>query len=113
MIQLNNSIEAIFNRKNIDFGNHFLAIELFLQLSASTAKHFMEDEHWEYFDDYYSPDYACMDTFEAFENVIQKGFFSEDEKRILVEGLQEVKQMEAVQNYGCPGVGRVLRVTKG
>lgn len=71
MIMPNPSIEQIFSAKNIDqdctliaelmtpfqnqissalsSGDHVPAIELFLQLLASTAVHFVKDEHWCYF----------------------------------------------------------------
>lgn len=89
MIMINSSIEQIFSVKNIDqdytliaelmtpfqnqissalsSGDNVPAIELFLQLLASKAVHFVEDEHWCYFDDYYSPDYLCMAVIRFFQ----------------------------------------------
>lgn len=131
MIKLNQSIERIFSVKNINqdcdkiamlmlpfqkqisstlsSGENVPAIELFLQLLASTAHHFVADEHWCYFDDCYSPDYLCMTIFDSFKEAIDSGRFSSEEVEVLLAGLQEVAGMESVQDYCCPSVERWLR----
>lgn len=131
MIMLNSSIEKIFSVKNIDqdcdliaelmtpfqsqissalsSGDNVPAIELFLQLLASTAVHFVEDEHWCYFDDYYSPDYLCMTVFDSFKEAINAGKFPREEVKMLRDDLLEIASLEAVQDYGYPGVERWLK----
>lgn len=131
MITLNKSIENIFSANNIDqdcskianlmvpfekqintalsSDDNVSAIELFLQLLASTAIHFVEDEHWCYFDDYYSPDYFCMSIFDSFKEAIHAGKLLPEEVKMLRDGLQEVAGMEAVLNYGCPSVESWMR----
>lgn len=130
MIKLNPSIEAIFSPANIDqdcdhiahlmqpfqaqidsyldADNAASAIELFLQLLASTAKHFIEEEHWCYFDDFYSPDNLCIDIFRHFEDVYKSGKLSKESIMMLIDGLHEIEQTEAVQDYCCPSVERWL-----
>ena len=131
MIILNPSIEQIFSVKNVDqdcaliaelmtpfqnqirsalsSGDNVTAIELFLQLLASTAVHFVEDEHWCYFDDYYSPDYICMTVFDSFKEAINASKFLPEEVKMLRDGLLEIASLEAVQDYGYPGVERWLK----
>lgn len=131
MIPLNKSIENIFSAKNIDqdcskianlmvpfekqintalsSDDNVSAIELFLQLLASTAIHFVEDEHWCYFDDYYSPDYLCMAIFDSFKEAIHAGKVSPEEMKMLRDGLQEVAGLDAIRDYGYPSVERWLK----
>lgn len=131
MITPNQSIEHILSIKNIDqdcdkiaklmlpfqkqissdlsSGENIPAIELFLQLLSSIAKHFVEDEHWCYFDDYYSPDNLCMNVFESFKEAINAGKFLPEEVKMLCGGLQEIAGMEAVQNYCYPSVERWMK----
>lgn len=76
-------IEAIFNESNIDDDcdtiarqlspyrkavrealeqdNHTEAITILLEVLESLTYHFVKDEHYDYFDDMYSPDYVCQD----------------------------------------------------
>lgn len=126
MITLNNSIEQIFSPTNIDedcdliaylmdpfeeqiksdlsSGNNLAAIELFLQLLFSLAKHFIEDEHWCYFDDLYAPDYSCMTIFQYFKEAIKSGNLSKEEVHTLQEGLKIIANMESVRDYGYPSL---------
>lgn len=74
-------IEAIFNENNIDDdcdtiasllspyrnnvstllskGNYAEAVTVLLEVLESLTYHFVKDEHYNYFDDMYSPDYVC------------------------------------------------------
>ncbi len=124
MLQLNPAIEAVFHPRNLDndcdriasllepfhrqiatdlkTGNHVAAVELFLQILASLTKHFVEDEHYNYFDDYYSPDYLCMDIFKDFQRCYRNGDFSAETIAQLTKGLEKIVKEESVWNYGCP-----------
>ena len=123
MITLNKSVEHIFSPANVDWDcdqiallmspfqeqiksdlhldHNLSAIELFLQLLSSMAKHFIEDEHWCYFDDVYAPEFCCMTIFEYFSKAIASGNFSKEELQIFREGLETLADTEVVRDYGC------------
>lgn len=87
MIQLNPQYEAIFDARNIDedcnkiadeindvarmqikeilaVGMYKQAVMLYLQLLKSMVNHFVDDEHFCYFDDMYSPEYSLRWIYE-------------------------------------------------
>lgn len=90
-------IEAIFNESNIDKdcetiasllspyrkavrellsqGNYAETVTILTRIFESFTYHFVEDEHYDYFDDMYSPDYVCQDMMEAIINAIKSGNF--------------------------------------
>ena len=93
MIQLNPQYEAIFDARNIDedcnkiadeisdvarmqikeilaVGIYKQAVTLYLQLLQSMVNHFVEDEHFCYFDDMYSPDIPCNGCMRTLCNTI-------------------------------------------
>lgn len=87
MITLNPQYEAIFSPRNLDedcdrmagginvvcetikeilkVGMYKQAVTMYLQLLLSMPKHFIEDEHWCYYDDWYSPDFALRQIYET------------------------------------------------
>ena len=77
------------------------AVMSFLQLLKSLCKHFVKDEHYNYFDDMYSPDYECTDLFRTLIKHLQKHPDAESQN-LLQEGLAEIRKMEAFTNYGIP-----------
>ena len=87
MINLNPQYEAIFDARNIDedcnkiadeisdvvrmqikeilaVGMYKEAVTLYLQLLQSMVNHFVDDEHFCYFDDMYSPEYSLQWVYE-------------------------------------------------
>ena len=87
MPQLNPRYEAIFDNRNIDedynriadeindvarmqikeilaVGMYKQAVTLYLQLLKSMVNHFVDDEHFCYFDDMYSPEYSLQWIYE-------------------------------------------------
>ena len=120
MIQLNPRYEAIFNPDNIDQdcdriaslmhveGNFIKealdaalykqAVTMYLQLLKSMCKHFVEDGHFCYFDDMYSPEYTMQWIYEA----IQKHDIDAESQALLEEGHKETLQSECYEDYGCP-----------
>jgi hypothetical protein len=50
------SVEADFIKEALDAGLYKQAVTMYLQLLKSMTKHFVEDEHYCYFDDMYSPE---------------------------------------------------------
>ena len=121
---LKTEIEAIFGERNIDEdcdtiarllvpyrksvqellgkGEYTTAATIFLTIMESLTRHFVEDEHYNYFDDMYSPDYVCQDMMEAIIDSIKGGNFPDADMRRLKEELGELKHTEAYKDYGVP-----------
>ena len=66
------------------------------------TSHFVEDEHYNYFDDMYSPDYVCQDMMEAIISSIKNGNFPAEELKHLKGGLEKLMHTEAYEDYGVP-----------
>ena len=66
----------------------------------SLTYHFVEDEHYNYFDDMYSPDYVCQNMMEKVINAIESGIFPDAELQRLKDGLEKLKHTEAYEDYG-------------
>ena len=64
----------------------------------SMCKHFVDDEHFCYFDDMYSPKYAMQWIYEA----IQKHDIDVESQALLAEGHKEILQSECYEDYGYP-----------
>ena len=117
-------IETVFNKHNIDEdcdtiarllspyrkainesisqGRYAEAATILLEVLESLTYHFVEDEHYTYFDDMYSPDYVCQDMMEAVIDAIKSGNFPNEELQLLKEGLEKLMQTEAYEDYGSP-----------
>lgn len=117
-------IEAIFNENNIDDdcdtiaslpspyrnnvstllskGNYAEAVTVLLEVLESLTYHFVEDEHYNYFDDMYSPDYVCQNMMKTVIDAIKNGNFSDVELKRLNEGLDKLKHTETYEDYGVP-----------
>ena len=146
MIQLNPQYEAIFDARNIDedcnkiadeindvarmqikeilaVGMYKQAVTLYLQLLQSMCKHFVEDEHYCYFDDMYSPEYTMQWIYEsirktaikreegqvttcAFPSVSRlnevKHDIDAESQALLDEGHKEILLSECYKDYGVP-----------
>ena len=117
-------IEAIFNESNIDDdcdtiarllspyrknvstllskGDYTDAVTVLLEVLESLTYHCVEDEHYNYFDDMYSPDYVCQDMMVAIISFIKSGNFLDAELQRLKDGLAKLKHTEAYEDYGTP-----------
>lgn len=117
-------IEAVFSKRNLDEdcdtiarllepyrkavneslsqGYYADAIIVLLEVLESLTFHFVEDEHYNHFDDMYSPDYVCQDMMEAVINSIKNGNFSDERLQQLKNGLEKLKHTEAYKDYGAP-----------
>ena len=117
-------IEAVFSKRNLDEdcdtiarllspyrkavnesirqGYYADAVTILLGVLESLTYHFVEDEHYDYFDDMYSPDYVCQDMMEAVIDVIKSGNFPDGELQRLKDGLEKLKHTEAYEDYGVP-----------
>ncbi len=82
--------------------NYADAVTILLEIFDSLTYHFVQDEHYNYFDDMYSPDYICQDMMEAIIDVIKSGNVPSTELQRLKNGLEKLKHTEAYEDYGVP-----------
>ena len=83
-------------------GMYSLAVKWYLQMLDSLSVHFVEDEHWTYFDDLYVPNHAVSHIWEQFVPHISSGKLAGEDLKTLQDGLALIAQTEAYQNYGIP-----------
>lgn len=121
MIQLCPQYEAIFHPHNIDedcnkianaistvvrpqiqeklkVGMYKQAITMYLQLLKSMVNHFVEDEHYCYFDDMYSPEYSIRWIYED----IMKYDITEELQVMLDIGHCEIMDSQCYDEFGYP-----------
>ena len=116
MIQLNPRYEAIFNPDNIDqdcdkiasmmnveadfikealdAGLYKQAVTMYLQLLKSMCEHFVEDEHYCYFDDMYSPEYTMQWIYES----IRKAAIKREESQVTTCAFLSVSRLNEVKH---------------
>lgn len=121
---LKKEIESIFNPRNIDTdcdtianllcsfmdvinedmakGKYRQAFDTFLEILDSLSNHFVEDEHFCYFDDMYSPDYTCSDMLKSIIALIKTGKVLAEDVDYLDKGIAKIVAMEAYEEYGSP-----------
>lgn len=83
-------------------GNYAETVTILTRIFESLTYHFVEDEHYNYFDDMYSPDYVCQEMMEAVISAIKNGNFPDAELQQLKEGIEKLKHTEAYEDYGVP-----------
>ena len=66
-----------------------------LQLIKSLCKHYIEDEHYCYYDDFYSPDYDVDSFLEAIYKAKSSDQLTADALLLLQAGTSEIVTMEA------------------
>ncbi len=99
-IDLHVDIEAKRIRAFADNGEYMKAATCFLQLTKSMCKHFIEDEHYNYFDDLYAPEYTIQSLVDYFNRLITQGTLPADVKDCLHKGWAEIQTYEACTDYG-------------
>ena len=121
---LKREIESIFNLRNIDTdcdtiasllcsfkeiinkdmakGKYRQAFDTFLEILDSLSNHFVEDEHFCYFDDMYSPDYTCSDMLKSIIAQIKTGKVPAEDVAYIDKGIAKIAEMEAYEDYGTP-----------
>ena len=77
-------------RESLSQGNYAEAVTVLIEVFESLTYHFVKDEHYNYFDDMYSPDYVCQDMMEAIINGIKNGNFPAAELQRLKDGLEKL-----------------------
>ena len=120
MIELNRRYEKIFDPRNIDDDCSKItdlmssevalireamdaslfkqAVTMYLQLLKAMCIHFVNDEHYCYFDDLYAPEYILQGLFEK----LQMCNLDFETAMILKEGHDEIMQTECYKEYGYP-----------
>lgn len=86
----------------LDASEYHHAIDLFLEILDSLTRHFVEDEHYTYFDDMYSPDYPCQYMLENILKKVSEGLLPKEELEYLNEGMMKLEQAESYTDYGYP-----------
>lgn len=91
-------------RESLSQGKYAEVVTMQLEVLESLTFHFAKDEHYNYFDDMYSPDYVCQAMMEAIISSIKSGNFPNEELQRLKDGLEKLKHTEAFEDYGVPYV---------
>ena len=68
------------------------------------TKHFIAEEHWCWFDDFYSPDYTVSQIWDKFIPHIRSGALAGECLEELEAGLAEIESSEAYQEYHIPSM---------
>ena len=89
-------------RESLSQGNYSDAVTVLLEVLESLTYYFVEDEHYNYFDDMYSPDYVCQDMMEAIIDAIKSGNLPAENLQRLRDDLEKLKHTEAYEDYGVP-----------
>ena len=121
MLQINPQFESLFNPHNIDedckkiadeidtvlrpqicemlkAGKYKEAVTLYLDLMRTMVHHFVDDEHYCYFDDMYAPEYSLQ---RIYEDIKQCGIG--DEEHVMLDiGHSEIMDSECYHEYGYP-----------
>ena len=100
MLEENKGIERLAEQ-----GDYQEAALRFMQMTKSMCRHFVEDEHYNYFDDMYSPEYAIDDLIDLFVGLDKDGKLPIETKEYLGKAWLEIKDTECFQNYGLPRKG--------
>lgn len=77
-------------------------ITMVISLAILYLCRFVEDEHFCYFDDMYSPDYTCFDILKSIISQIKTGKIPSDDVAFLDKGIAKIAAMEAYEEYGSP-----------
>ena len=103
MYEENERIMALANR-----GEYQEAALRFMQLTKSMCRHFISDEHYCYFDDLYSPEYAIDDLVDFFNELANEGKLPDETKEYLKKAWQEIMETECHQGYGMLSKGLMI-----
>jgi len=95
-------------RKIVETGDYRQAALRFLQLTKSMCRHFVEDEHYNFFDDMYSPEYVIDELIDMFRKLAETGRLPEETKQYLTQAWKEIEETECCRFYGLPRKGLSL-----
>ena len=88
----------------LEDGECAIAVENYLRMLDSLTEHFIADEHWCWFDDFYSPDYTVSRIWDEFIPHMRSGALAGEPLAELESGLKRIEQTEAYKNYGIPSM---------
>ena len=88
----------------LEDGEYEIAVGRYLQMLESLTRHFIVDEHWCWFDDFYSPDYIVSRIWDKFVLYIRSGALAGECLEELEAGLAEIEASEAYQEYHMPSM---------
>lgn len=88
----------------LEDGKYAIAVENYLRMLDSLARHFIAEEHWNLFDDFYSPDYTVSSIWDKFIPYIRSGALAGENLKELEAGLTEIEASEAYQEYHMPSM---------
>lgn len=88
----------------LEDGEYSIAVDYYLQMLDSLCAHFISEEHWCWFDDFYSPNYSVSHIWEAFIPHIRSGALAGEALAELESGLQQIQLSETYQEYGIPSM---------
>ena len=91
------------NERIMAFANHGEYQEAalrFMQLAKSMCRHFISDEHYCYFDDLYSPEYAIDYLVDFFNELANDGKLPNETIEFLKKAWKEIMETECHQDYG-------------
>ena len=88
----------------LEDGEYAIAVENYLRMLDSLTRHFIAEEHWNCFDDYYSPDYTVSRIWDRFIPYIRSGALAGECLEELEAGLAEIESSEAYQEYHIPSM---------
>ena len=88
----------------LEDGEYAIAVENYLRMLDSLARHFIAEEHWNWFDDYYSPDYTVSRIWDKFIPYIRSCALAGVSLKELEAGLMEIEESEAYQEYHMPSM---------
>ena len=88
----------------LEDGEYAIAVENYLRMLDSLTRHFIAEEHWNWFDDYYSPDYTVSRIWDKFVPPIRSGVLAGECLEELEAGLTEIEASGAYQEYHVPSM---------
>lgn len=94
----------VFILSALEDGEYTIAVENYLRMLDSLARHFIAEEHWNWFDDFYSPDYTVSSIWDKFIPYIRSGALAGENLKELEAGLTEIEASEAYQEYHMPSM---------
>ena len=88
----------------LEDGEYAIAVENYLRMLDSLTRHFIAEEHWNWFDDYYSPGYTVSRIWDKFIPYIRSGALAGESLEELEAGLAEIVASAAYQEYHIPSM---------
>lgn len=85
-----------------------VAIKQMLQLALANCNHFIAEEHWCYFDDWYSPEYCYDRLLALIAKELKTKTLPNELNTLLYNGLKRIAKSECVEDYGYLDLGEHL-----